>query len=228
MKDLNVEREDIKAMFTAGAHFGYSKTRRHPSAKKFIFGQKNKVDIIDLEKTADMLASAKEFIKGLAMGGKVVLFVGTKPEAKASVLMAAESIGMPSVTERWVGGIITNFPEIKKRVARLIDLTAKKEAGELDKYTKKERLLIDIEVAKMEKNFSGIIAMKKIPDALVVIDSKKEHIAVTEARKSGIPVIALVNTDCDMGDIDYPIIANDASTSSVSYFINELKGAYKI
>ena len=143
----------VEAMFAAGSHFGYSKTRRHPSVAKYIFTTKNKVDLVDLEKTEMMLDEAKAFIKELSSKGKQIVFVGVKPEARAKMREAASSIDMPFVTERWVGGAMTNFPEIKKRIQKLEELKSQREKGELDKYTKKERLLIDEQITKMDKLF---------------------------------------------------------------------------
>jgi len=221
------KEEVLKTMFTAGAHFGYSKTRRHPSTAQYIFSTKNKNDIVDLEKTEALLEKAKAYVKELAASGKQLLFVGVKPEAKKAVYDGALATEMPYVTERWVGGAITNFPEIKKRIAKLEDLREKKEKGGLEMYTKKERLLIDEDIARMTKNFSGLVSLKKIPDALFVIDPKREHIAVAEAHHAGIPVVALMNTDCNVKEVDYPIIANDASISSITYFVNEIAKAHK-
>lgn len=217
----------IEALFKAGSHYGYSKTRRHPSTAKFVYTTKNKVDIIDIEHTALQIETASAFVKELASKGKVVLFVGVKPEAKESVKAGAEKIAQPFIVERWVGGVLTNWPEIKKRIARLVDLKAKKEAGELDKYTKKERLLIDEEIAKMHKLFSGLVEMKGKPDAVFVVDPKREHIAVTEAHKLGVPVIALANTDTNIKDIEYPIIGNDGSLSSIAYIVDTIVTAYR-
>lgn len=217
----------IEALFKAGAHYGYSKTRRHPSTAKFVYTTKNKVDIIDIEQTALQLEAASDFVKELSSKGKTVLFVGVKPEAKEAAKAGAEKVGQPYIVERWVGGVLTNWPEIKKRIARLTDLKAKKEAGELDKYTKKERLLIDEEIAKMHKLFSGLVEMKGKPDAVFVIDPKREHIAVTEAHKLGVPVIALANTDTNIKGIQYPIVANDGSVSSISYIVDTIVAAYR-
>ncbi|MFA5934257.1 MAG: 30S ribosomal protein S2 [Candidatus Paceibacterota bacterium] len=217
----------IDEMFKAGAHFGYSKTKRHPSTGQYIFGTKNRNDIINLEKTVESLAKAEEYVKMLSSTGKVLLFIGIKPESKKALIEGAQSVDMPYVTERWIGGAFTNFIEIKKRIAIMEDLKDKREKGELDKYTKKERLLIDEKIAKLHRYFSGLVSMKKIPDAIFVIDAKKEIIAVTEAKKAGVPVIALCNTDTNIKIIDYPIIANDASSSSVTYFINAIVKAYK-
>jgi small subunit ribosomal protein S2 len=140
---------------------------------------------------------------------------------------AAESVGMPFVDGRWIGGTLTNYPEIKKRLAKLEDLTKQKEKGELLKYTKKERLMIDREIANLEKFFAGISSMKDLPKALVVVDAKKEIIAVMEARKMNIPVVALCSTDCDLTVIDYPIVANDSVVSSLTFFLKEIAKAYQ-
>ncbi|MFA7252260.1 MAG: 30S ribosomal protein S2 [Candidatus Paceibacterota bacterium] len=224
IKKVNNAR--IDEMFKAGAHFGYSKTRRHPSVSQYIFGVKNKVEIVNLEKTDELLEQALNFVAGLAKEGKQVLFVGGKNEARGSLKMAAESAGMPFVDGRWIGGTLTNFSEIKKRLAKLDDLTKQKERGELSKYTKKERLMIDREIANLDRFFSGISSLKDLPKALIVIDSKKEIIAVTEAQKMNIPVLALCGTDCDISDIDYPIVANDSAVSSITFFANEIAKAY--
>ncbi len=219
--------ETIDAMFKAGAHFGYQKSRRDASTSSFIFGTKNKVEIIDLEKTNEQLEKALEFVKSLAKAGKQILFVGGKNEARNAIKIGAMSVDMPYVDGRWIGGAITNFPEIKKRIAKFEDLQKQKEKGELSKYTKKERLLIDREIENLDIMFSGIVSMKEAPKALFVIDPKKEFIAVAEAKKAGIPVVALANTDCNIKEIDFPIVANDASVSSISFFVSEIVKAYK-
>lgn len=217
----------ITEMFAAGAHFGYSRSRRHPSVKPFIFGTKNGVEIMDLEKTSIELANAKEFIKTLAKGGKQILFVGTKNEAKKAVEDGAVSIDMPFVVERWVGGVLTNFSEIKKRVALLEDLRSKKEKGELAMYTKKERSLIDKDIERLERNFAGIVSMKSMPAALFVIDPRKESIAVKEAHELSIPVVALASSDCNLKEVDFAIPGNDSSVSSVNFFIAQIVSAFK-
>lgn len=225
VKKANNDR--IDEMFKVGAHFGYSKTRRHPTVAPYIFGVKNRVEIIDLEKTDELLEKALAFIAGLAKEGKQVLFVGGKNEARKALRAAAESIGMPFVDGRWIGGTLTNFSEIKKRLLKLEDLTKQKEKGELSKYTKKERLMIDHEIANLDRFFSGILPMKDLPKAVVVMDSKKEIIAVTEAQKMNIPVVALGNTDCPVAGINYPIVGNDASVQSITFFVNEIAKAYQ-
>lgn len=213
-------------MFKVGVHYGYSKSRRHPSTSPYIFTTKNGVDIINIEKTEELLNKALETVTKLAASGKTVLFVGTKPEARQQVVETALALNMPYVSERWVGGALTNFPEIKKRIIKLLDWRTQKEKGELERYTKKERLLIDREMDDMTKNFQGLTGITKTPDAVFVIDPKKEHIAVTEARKMNLPVIALLNTDCNLKQVDYPIVANDASVSSITFFLEKIKDAY--
>ena len=216
----------IDKMFEAGVHYGYSKSRRHPSTSAYIFNTKNGVDIINLEKTEVLFENAMKEIHSLAGSGKTILFVGTKAEARQQITEVALSLGMPYVSERWVGGTLTNFPEIKKRIAKLIDLRKEKEEGGLDKYTKKERLLIDREMADMTKNFQGVVGVTRTPDALFVIDPKKEHIAVTEAHKMKIPVIGVLNTDSNTKQVEFPVVANDASVASIGFFLNSVKDAY--
>ncbi len=217
-----------EALMSAGVHYGYSRTRRHPTVTPYVYGNKKGVDIIDLEKTVPQLEAATKFLSELAATGKTVLFVGTKPEARKHIEEIATLLHQPFVTERWIGGVLTNFTEIKKRIQKLIDLKEKRATGELAKYTKKEQLLLDREMDRLSKYFSGVITLVKMPDAMVVVDSKKEHIAVAEARKMGIPVIALGNTDCSIRAISYPVIANDGSTSSISMILGILRDAFQV
>ena len=217
----------MEEMFKAGAHFGYSKSRRHPTVSPYIFGVKNRTEIFDLTKTADLLQNALDFMASLAKDGRQILFVGGKNEARDLIKKAAVSIDMPYVAGRWIGGTFTNFPEIKKRISKLEELTKQREKGELSKYTKKERLIIDRNIANLERFFSGLLLMKEMPKAIFVIDPKNEAIAVTEAKKIGIPVIALAGSDCDIKNIDYPIAANDSSISSISFFVDEVVKSYE-
>jgi small subunit ribosomal protein S2 len=225
--DTTKENPKIEALFKAGAHFGFIKSRRHPTVSPYIFGAKNRVEILNLEKTEALLAEALEFMKKLGEEKKTVLFVGGKSEAKKAIKKAGEALNQPYVAGRWVGGAISNFGEIKKRIEKLLDLTAKREKGELGKYTKKERLLIDREIARLETLFSGLVPLTKAPDALFIVDPKKEHNAFAEARALNIPVIALCGSDCDISDVDYPIVANDATLSSVTYIVDQVIDAYK-
>ncbi len=218
----------IERLFSVGAHFGFTKSRRHPTTTPFIFGNKQGTDIIDLEKTVASLEVAKTFIKEAAKAGKTILFVGTKEEVITTVKAHAESIEMPFVVNRWVGGMLTNFSEIKKRIQRLIDLTSQGESGELErKYTKKERVIIGRELAKLNNNFSGIQKMDRTPYAVVVVDSRHDSIAVSEARELNIPVIGIVNSDTNLRLITYPIVANDGLQSSVALILSELTSSYK-
>ena len=217
----------IEKMFKAGAQYGYSKERRHPSVSKYIYATKNKGDIINLEKTSILLEDAKEFIKSLGAGNKTVLFVGTKPEAKVATKEMAESLNMPYVIERWIGGTLSNFTEIKKRIAELENYHKDSSTGGLDKYTKKERVVMAKKMEKLTRYYFGLIGLKKTPDALFVIDARHENIAATEARKSGVPVIALVNSDSNIKGIDYPIVANDSGIPSIKFFAVTIGDAYK-
>lgn len=217
----------IEKLFKAGAHYGYLKSRRHPSAKPLIFGMKNRVEIFDLEKTLPYFEKAKEFVRSLAKENKTILFASSKNEAENALRRAAASINMPYVAGRWIGGTFTNFPQIRKRVDRLEMLVSQREKGELSKYTKKERLLIDREIEALTALFAGIVAMKELPKALFVVDSRREKIAVAEARKMKIPVIALAGSDCDLKEVDYPIPGNDAALASITFFLDEIANAYK-
>lgn len=231
MPKADIKKEDtdslIEKMFKVGAHYGYSKTRRHPSLARYIYATKNRTDIIDLEKTSTLLEKATKFIGGLGAGSKVVLFVGTKPEAKEAIKNVAESLSMPYVTERWIGGTLSNFSEIKKRITELENYHKDSVGGGLDKYTKKERVVMAKKMEKLSRYYSGLIGLKKTPDALFIIDARTEHIAATEGKKSGVPIISLVNSDSNIKGIDYPIVGNDSSIPSIKFFSLHLANAYK-
>lgn len=222
-----MENTLITDMFGVGAHYGYSRTRRHPTTMSYIFGSKNKTDIIDLEQTAAQLATATELIKATKTSGKQILFVGTKMETKDLVRMYAESINMPYVENRWIGGTLTNEKQIKSRVNLLEDLSDKKEKNELVVINKKEKLLIDRKIEKLYKNFNGITTLSGLPALMIVIDTREEHIAVTEANRLGIPVIGLCNTDCNLDMVAFPIVANDGSKKSIEFFLKQMTNAYK-
>ena len=211
----------------AGVHYGYSRTRRHPTTSSFIFGTKNGSDIIDIDKTMPQIENAAKFVAELGAAGKTILFVGVKPEARKSAIENAESIHQPYVTERWIGGMLTNFGEVKRRIQKLEDMRESRVNGEFEKYTKKEQLLLTREMARLNKYFSGLVGLRKMPDAVIVVDSKKEHIAIAEARKMNIPVIAIGNTDCSVRAIDYPIVANDGAASSIALIVGILTTAFK-
>ena len=217
----------IEKMFEAGAHYGYGKTRRHPSVSSYIYATKKNGDIINLEKTSLQLAEAVEFIKNLGAQNKTVLFVGTKPEAREAIKNAALSLNMPYVNIRWIGGTLSNFTEIKKRIIELEKYNKESVEGGLEKYTKKERVVLSKKMEKLSKYYGGLLGLKKTPDTLFVIDAKGEHIAATEAKKSGVPVVALVNSDSNITDIDYPIVGNDSGIPSIKLFTNSIVYAYK-
>lgn len=217
----------IEKLFKAGAHFGFTRSRRHPTVTPYIYGSKQGTDIIDLEKTSQLLATATAVIADTAKAGKVVLFVGTKEEIQNVVRDAATKIEMPFVVNRWIGGMLTNFSEIRKRIHRLTTLLEQGASGELErKYTKKERVIIGREIEKLTFNFAGIKDMERTPGLLVVIDPRHDSIAVREARELNIPVIGIVSSDTNLKEVTYPIVANDALQSSVRTILEELTAAY--
>lgn len=217
----------IAKLFEVGAHYGNTQSSRHPSTARYIFGVKNTVVVFDLDKTHEALERAKTFLEELGAKGKQVFFVSSKREARDAVVGAAQKLSMPYVINRWVGGTLTNFDEIKKRADRLETLKAQKEAGELGKYTKHEQLLITREIEDLEQKFGGRTVMKRLPATLVVVDPKHEAVAVAEAKKLDIPIVALAGSDCDVSHIAYPIPANDSSIEVISYIVSELAQAYQ-
>lgn len=216
--------DNIQEMFEAGVHYGTLRASRNPSVKKYIYGTKANVDIIDVEKTADQIEKAKAFIADLKANNKTILFATSKSEVIDILTNAATRNNSPYIAGRWVGGLFTNFEIIRKRINRMIELTDMKAKGELKKYTKKEQSLMDKEVERLEKLFIGVKDLVSLPAALLVIDPKKEFIAVDEANTLGIPVIAIANTDCKISNIQYPVLANDSSRSSVDYILHQLLG----
>ncbi|MBP6858687.1 MAG: 30S ribosomal protein S2 [Candidatus Pacebacteria bacterium] len=217
----------IESMFSAGAHFGLARSRRHPTVAPYIFGTKNSTDIFDLEKTTESLEKAKVVVAALAKEGKTILFVGGKKEASMSIKNAALSLNMPYVEGRWIGGTLSNFGQIRKRIDRYEKLISDREKGELAKYTKRERMLIDKEIASLEKMFLGIVSLKKAPDAIFMIDPRREKNALKEALDMNVPVIALAGSDCDITEVIHPVIGNDASRSSIQFFVDEIVKAYQ-
>ncbi len=226
--EIKLDKAQIEKMFEVGAHYAYTKTKRHPSVKSFIFGAKNNAEIFDLEKTFVSLYEAKDFVKSLfEKAGTQILFVASKNEAKEIVKTIAEGVEMPNVSNRWVGGTLTNFEMTKKRIDLLLKLKDEKEKGDLMKYTKKERLQIDKKIAKLERKFAGISDMKTLPSAIFVVDSRYEAVATEEARLKNIPIIALANSDCNIKKIDYPILANDSAGESIKFFTEEIASVCK-
>jgi len=215
----------LKDLLEAGCHFGHQVTRWNPKMKPYIFDARDNVHIFDLVKTKEGLEAAYAFVKDLAsQGGKIVL-VGTKRQAKDIIREAAIKIGMPYVCERWVGGTITNWEVIKKNIDKLKDLKTKKQAGEFNNYTKKENLLIDREIGRLEQMYGGIADLEKLPEAIFVIDVKKEFGAVKEATERGVKIIGVVDTNSDPSLIDYVIPANDDATKSIELIVNYIAQA---
>jgi len=221
---MTQQNDTIKDMFEAGVHYGTLRASRNPSVKKYIYGTKANVDIIDIEQTATQIEKARAFIADLKENKKVILFATSKSEVKDILKDSALRFESPYISGRWVGGLFTNFEIIRKRINRMIEITDLKSKGELKKYTKKEQSLMDKEVERLEKLFIGVKELTSLPAALIVIDPKKEFIAVKEAQDIGIPVIAIANTDCKISGIDFPILANDSSRSSVDYILHQLLG----
>src|SRR3990167_2044579 len=218
---------EFKRLFDTGAHFAQVKSRRHPSMKPFLVGTKGRQEIIYLVKTTEQLEAAKTVMAALAKEGKIVLLVGGKVEISALVKKAAQEIGAPYVAARWLGGTISNWVEIKKRIDRLAELIEKSATGALAKqHTKLELIMIGREQKRLTERLDGITAMTKKPDALLVVDTKHEKHAVKEARDAGIPIIAIMSSDCDLRDATYPIVANDTSRKTVEFILSGLTEAF--
>ena len=224
----NEKNEELSMMnmLKAGVHFGHKKAKKHPKMDEYIFSIRNEISIIDLSKTKSKLNEAINFVKDVSSNGGTVLFIGTKKQAKKIIKETAEKCGMPYVTERWLGGTFTNFEKIIASIKRLESIVSQKESGELEKkYNKKERLEIDREIIRLERKFGGIKNMKKIPDAVFVIDIKENDIAVIESNTKKIPIIALVDTNADPSLVDYPIPANDDAIGSISLMASAVANA---
>lgn len=219
---MKVTLEDL---LKAGAHFGHLTRRWNPKMDKFIFMSRNDIHIIDLKQTLSNLKKAYDAIRDLTAAGEQILFVGTKTQAKDIIQAEATRCGMPYISERWLGGTLTNFATIKRSIRHLENLEKMVVDGTVEKLTKKERLHIEREIKKMKIVFAGIQEMKKMPAAVFIVDTRKEEIAVKESRKLGIPIYALVDTNCDPNFIDYPIPANDDSTKSIGLFAKTISDA---
>jgi small subunit ribosomal protein S2 len=221
-EDLKLDTEE---MAKAGLHFGHRTSTVHPKMMPYLYGARNTVHIIDLEKTKEKLQEALKFIKELISENKVLLVVGTKVQVKDLAKEMAKECGLPYITERWLGGTFTNFDIMKKRLDYFKDLERKKAEGELEKYTKKERAKIDQELRDLETKFGGIKNLEKLPDAIFVLDMKKDYLAVKEAREKGVKVIGVSDTNIDPTLANYPIPANDDAISSVKYILDKVKDA---
>ncbi|MCX5692335.1 MAG: 30S ribosomal protein S2 [Candidatus Omnitrophica bacterium] len=205
----------MKQLLEAGVHFGHHVSRWNPKMKKFIFGERSNIYIIDLEKTVDYLNKARDFVRDIASKGETVLFVGTKRQAQDLILQESQRSGMYYVKDRWLGGTLTNFKTIRNSIKRLEEIETMQKDGTFSAITKKEKAILTKEMDKLKKNLQGIVSMKKMPGALFIVDAKKEDIAVKEARKLGIPIVAIIDTNADPDLIDYPIPANDDAMRSI-------------
>ena len=205
----------MKQLLEAGVHFGHQTRRWNPKMAEYIFTERNGIYIIDLQKTVKKIEEAYYFIRDIAASGEDILFVGTKKQAQDSIKEEAERVGMYYVNARWLGGMMTNFKTIQKRIDRLAQINKMEEEGTFDLLPKKEVIKLKAQRDKLEKYLGGIKDMKKLPGALFVVDPRKEHIAITEAKKLGIPVVAIVDTNCDPDDVDYVIPGNDDAIRAV-------------
>lgn len=219
---------ELEAMFKAGLHFGYSRTRRHPKMEKYLFGVRNNVEVFDLEKTRAKLAEVLAYIKELKAQNKIMVFAGTKAQIQDLVENAGKESALPYASRRWIGGLLTNFNVVRKRIDYFEDLKQKRTSGAFEgKYTKKEINDIDKELIKLEINFSGVATLKKLPDALFMIDPKEESTALREAKRMNIPTIALASSDVDPESVDHVIPGNDSARASVSYILNRIVETWK-
>ena len=215
----------MKELLEAGVHFGHQTKRWNPKMKDFIFGERNGIYIIDLQKTHRLLQDALQYVQDLAAQGRTVMFVGTKRQAQEAIAEEAQRCGMPYVNERWLGGLLTNFVTIRKSLDRLRELESMSTDGRHERLTKKEVAQLEKERVKIEKNLKGIKGMKNVPDAVFVIDTRKESIAVQEARKLKIPVIGIVDTNCDPDEVDHVIPGNDDALRAIKLFAGRVADA---
>jgi small subunit ribosomal protein S2 len=215
----------MKQLLEAGVHFGHQTRRWNPKMKPYIFIERNGIYIIDLQKTVRMIEDAYDFMRSISQAGGRVLFVGTKKQAQEAVETEAKRANEFYVNQRWLGGTLTNFTTIRKRIQRLIELEEWETSGYLERLTKKEAALLMKDKARLEKYFNGIKGMQKLPDVLFVVDPRKEHIATLEARRLGIPIVAIVDTNCDPDEVDHIIPGNDDAIRSVKLISGKMADA---
>lgn len=216
---------EIEAMMKAGVHLGHAKSKSHPSMQPYVYGIRNTIAIIDLVKTKEGLHKAEDFLCGVTRRGGLILLVGTSPAARRVIPELAERTNMPYFIERWIGGTLTNFKTISKRVEYMQTLEREKAEGGFEKYTKKERMKKDEEITRLKRFFDGLRRLTRIPDAVLVVDTLHDSTAVREARKMKIPLVALVDTNININLVDVPIPANDDALSAVTYMIGRLGAA---
>ncbi len=212
----------LRELLEAGAHFGHQSTRWNPKMRPYIFGARNDIYIIDLQKTLRLFKAACEFVRELSAKGEKVLFIGTKPQAQEIVVEEANKAGMPYVTQRWLGGTLTNFSTIKRSISRLLDLDGMKGDGTFELLAKKEAVRREKDRLRLEKFLGGIRSLDELPKALFIVDTYREHIAVREGVKLGIPIIGIVDTNSDPGGIDYVLPGNDDALRSIRLFVSKI------
>lgn len=221
---LDIQKDPvIEEMLAAGLHFGHKTSKTHPKMKPYVNGVRNTVHVIDLEQTKEKLAEALDALAKLKAEGKNILLVGTKIQTKALVMETAQALGLPYIIERWIGGTLTNFEGISKRIQRLLELEKMKETGDIAKYTKKEQGKLEEERKNLEVKFGGIKSLVKLPEAVFVCDMDVNELAIKEATKKNVVSFALCDTNCDPSLLDFPIPANDDATSSVAYILAKFK-----
>ena len=218
---------DLLEMLKSGMHFGHLTSKWHPKMKPYIFTERNNIHIINLEETRTKLAEALDFVREQAKMGKVILFLGSKKQAQASIEKYAKECGMPYVIHRWIGGTITNFQVVIKVIKKLNDMRRKKAAGDFEKYTKKEQLLLEREIERLENLVGGMSEVTKVPDVLFIVDVKDEKTAVVEGRKKGVKIVAICDTNVNPVNIDYVIPANDDALKSIEMVTSLISQAVK-
>ncbi len=230
MKKLGVNPKDmsqaeLKEMLANAVHFGHQTQKWNPRMKRYLYGVRDGIHIFDLQKTFENLQNALNFIRKSVQEGKTILFVSTKQQAATPLESTAKKCNMPYVTHKWIGGLLTNFSTVKKRIVHFVELEEKTKAGELEKYTKKEASDFKKELEKLSIAFSGLRNMKKRPDVLFVVDCVRDHIAVNEAKKLNIPIISITDSNANPDEIDYPIPGNDDAVKSLKYFLTKVEDA---
>lgn len=228
MPNTSAQDDRMQALFEAGAHIGYDRSRKHPSTEPYLYTERDRRDIIDLSRTVEALERAEAYLESHGQQQTRALFVGTKPEARDIVQAQAERIGQPYMINRWIGGTLTNFGEMRKRISRLEQLRSDRESGELErKYTKRERLSIEREIGRLEHRVGGLVGLEHRPAAIVIVDPRHDETAVAEAQRTNTPIVSLAGTDCDIRPIRYPVVANDTLRASVRYIVRAFAAAYE-
>lgn len=216
----------LQELLEAGVHFGHQVRRGHPRMRPYIYGAREGVSVIDLTQSEKYLKEACEFVYNLGKEGKVLLFAGTKKQARAIIEELAKNLQAPYLVQRWMGGFLTNFSEIQKNIKKLKEYLEQKEKGQLAKYTKKEQLLLERKMGKLQRDFAGVMDLAILPDAIFVVDAVSDNIAIREANRLNIKVVAIADSNCDPTEIDYPIPGNDDAIKSIKILVGSIAAAY--